>query len=355
MKPLFGKAWMGFAAVAALTLVGCQRPNNVAVINGEPITQEDFSAYLKVKPEVQIVTPQGQVVNATVNQTLGFQALQDLIRQRIILQLAKDMKVEPTTTEVNKEVEFQRKRDPQFVNNLMQRGLTLEQIRESLKVDLARERLLTKDINIPMSEVDQFIKDNPQRFTIPELVDALWVFVRDDKGRRDVERALQAGGTFSTVATRFSQAPGARENGGRFEQRVIDAVPAPEVRNLLRTTREGTETNWVRLQDGWAKFFVEKRTPAEKQNVTEVEKEWLQRQLKVSRGLQANDLDQRLLEKLRDAKIEVNDRAFKQPWEAAMEQLKRNAEAEGTTPTSPTAEGSPERQQRNQGGGQGGN
>lgn len=346
MKSLFGKAWIGLALLAALAATGCNRgATNVAVVNGEPITEEEFYSYLKVKPEVQITLPNGETANARVAQSLGFQALQDLVRQRVIVQLAKDMKVEPTEKQVTDEVEFQRKRDGNFVKNLMEQGLTLDQIKESLKVDLAREALLTRGITITTDEVEKYIKDNPRQFEEPELVDALWIFVRDERGRRDVDRALVGGDGFNTVAIRFSQAPGVKEQGGRFPQRVVEAIPSREVQQILRQTPEGKETDWIRLQDGWAKFKVEDKTAAKKMEITDVDRQWIKRQLAVRQGILANDLDKRLVRKLSDSKIDISVREYKGPWETLIEQMEKSTEAEkSTTPQSPTQEGSPTQQ-----------
>ena len=67
---LFGKTWVGIAALALLAVVGCSKgPENVAVVNGDAITQDEFASYMKVKPEVQIVLQNGQVTSARVAAT----------------------------------------------------------------------------------------------------------------------------------------------------------------------------------------------------------------------------------------------------------------------------------------------
>lgn len=324
---LFGKTWVGIAALAMLAVVGCSKgPDNIAVVNGEAITQEEFNSYLKVKPEVQIVLQNGQITSARVAETLGFQALQDLIRQRVIVQLSKDMKVEPTDKEVNDEVEFQRKRDANFVTNLLEQGLTLDQVRRSLKVDLAREKLLTRSVTVTPEEVETYIKKNPNLFLQPALVDSRWIFVKDEKGQRDVDRALQAGGSFETVATKYSQAPQAQQNGGVFPQRVTSMIGSKEIKDILDSTPAGKESAWVKLQDGFAKFFVENRTAEKRLEVKDTDRIWLRRQLAVQQGLQANDLDKRLLDKLKASKININLRELKKPWETAIERLKEASE-----------------------------
>lgn len=341
MNSIFGKTGLGVAALSLLLVVGCSKSaENLAVVNGEAITEEEFHSYLKVKPEVQVIVGNGQIVSARVAETIGFQALQDLVRQRMVIQLAKDMKVEPTEKDVLAEVEFQRKRNANFVKDLLAQGLTLDQIKRSLKVDLAREKLLTRSITITTAEVEKFIKENPNQFIQPALVDSRWIFVKDDRGRRDVDRSLQSGAKFETVAVKFSQAPQASQNGGVFPQRVVSSIGAAPIRDILNNTPPGKESEWVKLTDGWAKFFVEERTAEKKLDITETDRLWLRRQLAVQRGLQSNDLDKRLLDKLKTSKIDISMRELKAPWETAMERLKEAAE-DANKVKSPTDEASP--------------
>lgn len=333
---------LGLVSVALFGATGCQKEEKLADVNGEAITMKEFYDYLKVKPEVQIVADNGSVVAAPVAETLAFQGLQDMIRQRVIMQLAKDMKVEPSKDQINKEVEFQRKRDENFISQLMEKGLTLDQIRSSLKVDLAREMLLTKGITITDAEVDAQIKNNPQMFTIPTTVDALWVFVKEERTKRDVDRALDQGTTFSTVATRYSDAPGAKESQGRFPQRVPGMIPSADIRDLLLNTPEGKTTEWVKLSDGWARFFIEDRQQEIKKEPRDVDRQWIKRQLAVQKGLTANDLDKRLLDKLKNAKISIYEKELEKPWKAAMESLDKAAEEDKNKGTGTmTGEGSP--------------
>ena len=317
----------GFLAASALfTVIGLAGCNNqksavLATVNGEPVTMEQYYAYLEAKPEVEAVLENGQVAPVRVNDTLGFQALKDLIRQRIIIQLAKDQGLMPNDKEINDEVEFQRSRDNQFVVNLRNKGLTLGQIKESLAVDLAREKLLTKDIKVELADVDKYITDNPKLFTRPAGIEAKWIFVKSESKMRAADNELKAGSSFATVARRISEAANAAQNQGYFPQTNLDILP-PLLKDPLSKVQVGRETEWIKLSDGWAKFLVEKRTASEPIKPTGPEKEWLRRQLAMQRGIQANDLDRRLLEKLKKSDINVSYKELENPWKNAFDQIK---------------------------------
>ena len=310
------------AGLAALSMTGCNRGgSNLAVINGEAITMQQFYNYLESKPQVQVVMADGTVTSATVSETLAFQALQDLIRQKVIVQLAKDRKLAPTKEEVEKEVKFQIDRDSTFIPKLKDRGLNLNEIKESLEVDLAREKLLSQNIELRDEDVDVFIKANPKEFTMPATFDAKWIFVKDESEMRESDREINAGSSFSTVARKYSKDPNVNQNQGSFPNRNLDAMPA-ELRSKIAATAVGKETGWIRLQDGWAKFLIEDRKEASKIVPSKEQKMWLKRQLTVQKGLLANDLDQKLLEKLRKASVDVSYTELKSPWKNAFDKLK---------------------------------
>ncbi len=333
-------ALFSLAIVTSLAVTGCNKPaESVAVVNGEAITMDDFIQHLKVKPTVLVVDNNGNVGPANVAETLSFQAMQDLINQRIILQLAKDMKVEPTPKEIEDEVTYRKKRNPDYITSLLEKGLTLAAIKDSLKVDLSRENLLTHSITVTDQEVDKWIKEHPEAFIQPALVDSLWIFVKDERGKRDVERALQAGGSFETIASRYSEAPRAKEMGGKFPQNNPAMVPAKEIQDILKTVPAGKESGWVQLSDGWAKFFIQTRTPAKKMEIKDTDRIFIKRRMRAEKGAVASDLEKRLRDKLQNAKITVSMRELKKPWEAAVEALKAQTEEQSRV-KSPTDESS---------------
>lgn len=328
----------GLGVAAAIVLSGCgSKSETLATVNGDQITMDQFYAYLEAKPEVQVVLENGQVATARVSETLAFQALQELIRQRIILQLAKDDNLAPTPKDVENEVQFQRGRDSNFVLNLRERGLTTDQMKESLAVDIAKERLLSKGIELSDADVDAFIKANPQRFVRPASVEAKWIFVKTDSDKRVVDRELQSGSSFSSVARRYSKDPNAKQNLGYFPRTDVDNLPA-DIQKPLKETAIGRESDWIKLSDGWAKFSVDKRTAPEKINMNKYEKEWLKRQLIMQKGLQNNDLDRKLLDKLKTSDINIAYTELSKPWENAFKRLKEVDSEDGEKKTEGAAE-----------------
>jgi len=292
----------------------------LALVNGETITMDDFHKYMQSKPSVRIQTANGPA-EARVSESLAFQALQDMIARQVTMQMAKDEGVFPTEQEVTKELEFQKKLQPTFLTQLTQAGLTLDRIKQSLTLNLAREKLITKGVNVTMQEAEEFIKSNPKQFMDPAKAAMLWIFARSEDRKKQVDSALQSGQTFSVVASQYSEVPGARQQGGRFPQETISGLPA-DLQRLVNATAEGRATDWFRMQDGFAQFFVEKKTPEKPIDMTPERKEYVRRQLAQQRGAQATDLSKRVLDKLLKSTVDVKERTLVEAWKRAFERFK---------------------------------
>lgn len=306
-------------------LTGCNKQaaatgDVVATVNGEAIGAKEYHEYLERKSSVLVQTPQGPQ-EAQVAGGLGLQALRDLVNQKMVTQLAKDDGLYPSEEDVKKELDFRTKQQPDLVNILTSQGLTLDSIKNDIAFDLSRERLLTKGIVVPMSEVDAYIKDNPTQFVEPAKANLLYIVVTSEDKKKQIDSELSMGQNFQTVATRYSEAPQARQSGGVFPQSVIQAMPS-RLQEIVNKTPEMKATDWVKDGGNFVKFFVQKKTKEAPIKMDDVKKSMLQRQLALQRGQMANDLGKRLQEKLQAAKVEVTPKNLKEPWDRAFEQAK---------------------------------
>ena len=333
-------AFLGtFAAVAVIASVGgCGKGGDtVAVVNGEPITLEEFYKYLQIKPEVRVQAANGQVATLPVDPSsnIGFQAMQDLIGQKIALQLAKDEGVYPSDADVVKELEFQKKLQPNFVQRLTGRGLTLQAVKDSLTIDLAQERLLTKGIKVTTADVETYIKKNPAQFIEPAKADVSWIVVRDESDKKKVDRDLGAGQSFTAVALRYSEAPNARAFNAKLQNPragdpAINSLPAP-IRDAVNKIGDQGASDWIRMIDGWAKIYVHRKTPARPVVMDDLRKEYLQRFIAKQRGGQARDLQKQILDKLKGSKVDVTAKMYQESWKNQFDQFKLQTKLEAAT------------------------
>ncbi|MFZ4507399.1 MAG: SurA N-terminal domain-containing protein [Fimbriimonas sp.] len=322
-----------------LLSAGCggKSEGNIAIVNGEAITSEEFNNYLQRKPIVQVLGPRGPS-EAQVAAPLGFQALRDMVNRRILTQLAKDDNVYPTSADIEAELSFQTKRRPNFVRDLTDAGMTLTMIKQDLTLDLCRERILSKGVTLTDADVDKYIKENPKAFMDPELADLYWIVLTDKNKIAEVDRQLGAGQPFALVATRFSAQPDARASQGRYPERRVDSMP-DRLQKLIRATPEGRQTAWLQDGQNQVKFYVEKKTPGRKIEIDDTIRTLVKRQLAVQRGTQANDLPKRMRDKLKAANITIELVQLRDPWKKAFDSLKEEDAARTATGTATGATG----------------
>ena len=316
----FGNFFAASLALVVITGCGNRGGGSVAVINGEQISKEDFYGFLERKRLVQVQTPTGPQ-EAPIVGTLGLQALRDIVNRRVLLQLAEKEGMLPTNADIDKELAFQTKRRPDFVSFLTDQGMSLQMIREDIKYDLARERLLTKGVDLPMSDVDTYVRENPEMFMEPAQAQLLYVVVTDEEKKSLVDKDLGTGQNFQVVANRYSEAPRARELGGMYPESKINSMPK-RLQQIVSTTPELRSTEWLRDGKNWVKFYVQKKTEAKPIVMDDVKKEYVRRQLAMKKGEKSSQLAKRLNDTLRTSKIDVMAAHLKGPWDKAFERAK---------------------------------
>ena len=334
LKPLLRTA---LAALAATTFLGaCNRGgtsgggDTVAVVNGEKISTDDYNRYMSQLAQVRVATGQGVVAAPVAGGTIGFQALEDVIRRQALMQLAKDEGVYPTDADVEAELKFQIARNPNFLQAATkEKGLSMDAIKNELRVQVAQEKLITKGITVSDDQVDRYIKANPDKFTEPKRVSLLWISVKDPAKKKQVDDALAGSTPFGKVAEQFSEAPNARAVGGHFnpQGQVVDVYNAfsPGLKKLVDDTGENRASDWVKDPGGaWLKFYVERKTEARKIDITPVIKETVKRAMATERGKKGSDLDRKLQAKILGAKVDIPNKALGDVWKTAVDAAKAN-------------------------------
>lgn len=313
----------------ALTLVaGCNQggastaDTAVAVVNGAQINKDDFHSYLERKRTVQVISQDGQIGALQVAGLLGLQALQDMVNRELLVQVAKDQNVMPTEADIKKELDYQTKRDPQFVKRLNTAGLSLEQIKRDVSLDLARFNVITKGITVKPADVDAFIKENPRAFETPASVDLYWIVLSDPKNKALVDADLKSGQQFPTVAARYSVDPSAKSLSGQYPRRQESQLP-PKLRDLIKDLKPGASTAWVQDGSNSLKFYLQSRTAAGKIKIDDTIREAVRRQLAEQRGNQGNDLNKTLRDRLKTAKVDIKIPYMKDGWKTLMESVKQ--------------------------------
>lgn len=310
-------------------LTGCGDSEvELASVDGEPITLQEFNDYLSTKRTVRAVI-QGQIVEVQVAETLGFQALQELTTRKLVLHMAADEGISLSKKVVDDEIDFRKALNPSYLTNMRALGYSMGQIKDEIRFSLAEELLLTRGITVTMAEVDQKIIDSPQLFETPASADVYQVFVLTQEQKDEVDAALNAAEGFKTVATRLNKAT----EGSRI-QLQLNRLTDP-IKSIIEDAPIAATTEWVETAGGFKRFYVEQRTEATMMDMTPERKESIRRQMALAYGRQANDLSAELAKRLKSSDVVVSSdhEMLKSTWEKFEDRIEESLESSPDTST----------------------
>lgn len=325
---LNGRTLIAPVLLVSLALVGCgSKSSGLATVNGTAISQAELLQYLQSKETVR-VNIQGQVIDAPVADTLAFQAMQDLVVRKLVMDMAKEAGVSPTKEDVDNEIKLRESVNKNYIQAQQMRGKTLEGIRDNVQIELAQQRILAKGVTVTDSDVDAYIGANPNEFTEPATVEAYIIVVSAaNKGKVDAE--LAKGKKFSDVAAAYSEDANARATGGKLGGANSTGVPLnslpQQLQEVVNRTTANTDTEWIAADAGKViKMKVVRKTAARKMEMTKERKEMVKRSLAVQRGSEGKDMKTEITKRLAAAKIEVTDETLKALWKNFSDMLKQS-------------------------------
>jgi hypothetical protein len=323
--------WAAAGAALVLAAAGCGggQGGALAKVNDTTISMTDFHNYLETKANVRVVV-QGQSVELPVADTLGFQAMQDLVAQKLLLQLARDEGVAPTPEDIEKEIKLRQVLQPGYVQALNQRSLTTGQIKSLVEIQLAQERLITKGVKVSKEEVNKVIKNRPNLFIEPEKASLEVLYVTTQDKRNKADQAIRSGTGFTTVRAQFDESPPRLKNQFDGSRLSGEGLPVQSLNEPFRSqvvkASAGSMTGWMKAGQGWARILVHQKKPSKKLEQTPERLSFLERQIALEKGAQGKDLTKRVADKLRASKIDILDSSFKGPWDRFETRLKEQAE-----------------------------
>jgi len=242
----------------------------IATVNGKIITEAELQREVRiVKKEV-----------GKENKDLEKKVLQQMIDNSLLEQEAEKESIKVSPLEVEKAVEKIKKNfsKERFLQILSEQGISLDELKEKLKGQILRERLLSKKANeirqgirIREEEVRNFYQrlkaylqgegkkeEDIIRFyqryqeKLKQVQIAQIVVKGKDKAQR-ISYLLEKGKDFSTMAENFSLTPEAKEGGnlGWFSFFQIK----PSLREEILKLKKGDVSKMLKIKDDYYRFI----------------------------------------------------------------------------------------------------
>jgi foldase protein PrsA len=297
----------------------------VAKVNGEEIRGEEYYRRMEFLPGV------GKVMgNRLTEFPPGFLTLEQLITERLVMQLAREKGVQPSDLEVQAEIRNRIEEEPQYLENWKAGGRTEDELRSQVRIELAQFKLQTFGITVTDQQVEQQYNQNPQQYTIPRRFTLRVIVVDGEAARKQVDDDLAAGKKFADVA-RERSIDVSKSVGGEFGTLPITTFQ-PAMREALQGVPSGQLTKWITSNEPGAtrsvRFLVESILPETKIPLTPVLRRQIRREMLVQRGRVRNNVQEEMRKKRAAAKIDITQPEFARAYRAFIDAYLRQS---GTT------------------------
>lgn len=217
----------------------------------------------------QCETEYDQIRNAAMQQIINL----DWVKAEAERQGIEFRKAE-ITRELNNVIKQSFQNQKGFEAFLKQSGLNAEDVNLNIVGQLGQTKIvaeLQKEQKEPTTaEVKRYFEQKKAQYVQPETRDLRLIKVADEKTAKDVYNQLKAGGSWKTLAQKFSTDDATKANGGVVLGATADTQP-PEFGGTVFKAKSGTLLEPVKTSLGWYVVRIQKITPEKKPVFKELE------------------------------------------------------------------------------------
>ena len=219
----------------------------VATVNGEAISLAEFEKFLT---EETALAKGETPLKAEETESLKEAVLDNLIRERLMLQRARDLSLSVGEAELVARIEEIRKDyNGQFGKLFGDGGIDLPAWKEALRKRMLLEKLIARDVNAKIQvtdeEAERYFDANRKVYATDRRVRVAQIVVPDRERAEGILKRLKAGEDFGMVAREVSIGPEAARGGdlGFFERgvmpeaidRMVFSLPAGKVSRVAQS------------------------------------------------------------------------------------------------------------------------
>ncbi|MCA1032816.1 peptidyl-prolyl cis-trans isomerase [Bacillus timonensis] len=187
----------------------------------------------------------------------GKQTLEDLVDQEVIKQMAKKYDINVSPKVIDREV---------LLLKTMYSSIEHETIedenrwREQIEFSIILEELITKDVNIPESELMNYYKENQDLYSISENYHLSHIVVKTVEEANQIRTELKSGSSFLALAMESSIDEFTSNHGGELGFVSKDSIYIPsqyfEVADQLKPNQWSEP---IKVEDGYAIILLHEK------------------------------------------------------------------------------------------------
>src|SRR5262245_25869602 len=214
-------------AVASASLAGAELVERIlARVNDRLITQSEYDKRLEVASK--------SFRNTGDAQTMRVMVLEDLIREKLLEERAKEMSVTATDEEIMAAVarvkqQYNLATDAEFDAALAQTGMTRDDLKRQMSETIVMQKVIGREVTSRMDLSDdalrlEYERKKDQYYAVPEnakVSEIVLKFSASDADARaaaaakaeEIQAKIKAGGSFADLAKEYSEG-GTKDRGG---------------------------------------------------------------------------------------------------------------------------------------------
>ena len=303
--------WMKIAAISSQgpTAPGAPKPAGPQIPQPpdfkQCIDQKKKTAPKPAKGQPQTTDEQLKTQCKTEYEGLRDQVMQLLIQNEWVEGEAKEQGVKVSEADVKKAFAQQKKqsfpKEKDYQEFLKTSGFTeadiLFRVRLEQLSNKLREKVVKGKDKVDDKQIQAYYDKNKARFAQPERRDLRVVLTKNEGRANEAKRALEGGGSWQSVAKRFSIDQASKNQGGKLLA-VAKGQQEPALDKAVFAAKRNQLTGPVKTQFGFYVFEVQKITPKSQQSLEQAKA--------TIRGILASENQQKALNKF------IDD--FKKQW-----------------------------------------
>ena len=291
------------------------------IVNGDSINRNEYVRRMEYLPGLG--RPNGQGGLSEVTPALA--TIDSIITEQLILQLAKEKSVVPTDKEIDFELAYRSRLNPQLMDLWLSSGRTMAEYRATLKAEIALFKLQTFGVTVTDQQIiDLYNLSKDTQYTTPAKVRLRVITVAKKADSDLVDKELGAGKSFVAIAALYST-DSSSKNGGLFGDIQIEAL-SEDIRSAIAVLKKGERTPWLKSGELFAKFQADELIPKIVRPLDDDIKEELKRQFLLRGGSEKNNVSKWLRDARLKAKIEIANPDFQRAY---LEFIERERKSNG--------------------------
>ncbi|TYR72895.1 peptidylprolyl isomerase [Rossellomorea vietnamensis] len=234
---------------------------------------EDASGFAKLAGTETAASIDGESISREswmyeMEQRYGKEVLRELINQKVMDQLAAKYDIKVTDEELDKEITLIKS-----VYNTYDRDLAVDDeiLRERVRMELLLEKVVTKDVVIPLEEIERYYEENQEQYSIPEMFNLSQIVSASHKEAEQIADEVKDGSSFQAMAMELSEdAPSAVQGGNIGYIPAGSHILAGDSAKEIESLDPGSISKVIEMDGKFYIFLLHDKLEAEQYSLEDV-------------------------------------------------------------------------------------